>query len=1205
MEETLQKQKNILEYLFNHTDNPHKEFLIPKKNILTLNLPTVYDSRDETYKFFKGERPSDVFLDCNLDFKSISKTKFNPSKKFKKEDITPEFLKYFKDQYEKLINYYNTDKTIVSPRSRNEEHIGDKNTVMSSKHGDMKIFLFEGFNYNTDFNDSERKEFTELMNFYDSLWEKREEIYKKKEEDYKKKEDDYLRFKTDCDKLSEKITVHDRVKLIDLKHEKLEGETYIKQIRHIKTQEDTEKIWIKKPIFKYTAEYIRKSYKLREREIDRWDTLYKLDNELRHGIVEKLGYFSENSGYGKANEFFKIRLEQLKELKNSTSCHNNKQYINHEIYKLQQFPYVSSALNRNIKTLETPRLKEKIKNIVIDQCNSTQYAPHEETIEHTPIENPAELLYEFVDLENKDNPKPLPINKRQFIYGFGRDIQEYTKLKKYFRTFVMDDAPINCTKNLVYYSQFFNKLLTFCATHSELLFPMRFILKNPFSKKRSLNKISSAIDPIMLLKYKFIGEITFTRREGLKDISYGFLLLKNIDGEKIDYHYIKGVYSHFSFIDVRLQQSDINTIFPLKNITWDEFNMVYKWLKKPIYYYKDDLRTELVHFFVHNTKYQIPPELASKIERVKDDIYAEFNITYKDFYNKTNTLYLLKNTDIDTLFPVLQGGLQIALTGGLKLYKATYISHYLIKNVKLYLYYEDLFKKYEKYLIFNIEEVFSLFNPYILINNSNFLTNLNNKTFDISLNIDDKINIRYYESLFLFNLINKNNMDILEINNYRNFSIYNALYIAKKKKISINCNTHLFPIYHFESIKPSSYFNNINTSNKIEIFNNYIDKDVLKKVDKKYDLICCNIGSYLLGELFLSIEEQSLNIKFMFIIYSLLRLNKNANLLISYGDISTKQSLQIINNLTPYFDDIIVYDQETKLKYKQTGTDVICLKFKDNFNINKFKNIIDKIFILDNTLGNKFFEINKEFKYSTFNENINIYLEDYSVYKESNKDLLNQIKKINFTKHFLILKIYYDVIMTIKKYANTDNLYHNITTEFNYIRIICSYKKGIELKVVERTDMIDAYVKELVKKLKKNTIITKNIAIYKKMKSIHINETLNIEKLNVIKDFYYFIQESHKNKEKNNDTNIFDLIDFNKYKSKIYSLLEKNKDLYISFNDDDLYNFDIIHKKNEEYKMTSENKNFIDNVLIKLFNEIIDHIYEKQNINYYLDLYNL
>lgn len=1183
MSETLQKQKNILEYLFNHTDNPHKEFLIPKKNILTLNLPTVYNGDDQTYKFFKGQKPTDEFLRSKLDFTSISGSTFNRDKQLTPEDITQQFLKCFKDQYERLINFYNTDKLNISPRASNEEHNGTKDTVMFSKHGDMKIYLFEGFNYNTDFNISEKEEFCELMKFYDSLWEKREEIYQNKIEECKKLDAIVRPGRFDDWEMKDEITT-------------------LQKILKIKEQEDREKIWIKDSNLLFGSN-------------ENWDTLYKLDNELRHGIVEKLGYLSENSGYGKANEFFKIRLRQLKELRDSITCTHNKHYINEEICKLEHFPYVSSALNKNIKTLETRGLGEKIKNIAIRQCNCTQYAPHEEPIGQQIIKNPAELLYEFVDFDNRLNPQELPLNKRQFIYGFRTDILKYLGLQKYFRTYVVDLAPQNCYKNLVYYSQFLNKLLTFCATHAEILFPLRFVLKNPCLSDRSLNKISKSIDPIKLLKYKFVGEITFTRREGLKDISYGFLILKNIDQEKIETHYIKGVHSHFVLIDVRLQVTDINTIFPIKNITWDEFNMTYKWLKKPIYYYKDDLHNEkeLVNFFVHNEKYPIPPELQSKIVRVTDYIYQIFNITYKDHYDKTNPLYLLKLSEIQNLFPQQLGitGQPRGLIGGLKLYNPTYISKYLIKNIELWNYYEEVFKKYEKYLIFNIEEIFSLFNPYILINNPNYLTNFNNNSFEIKLNIDSKLNIRFYESLFIFDLINKNNMNILEINNYTNYSIYNALFIAKNKKISINCNTHLFPIYHFESIKPSSYFNNIQSSNKVDIFNDYINKEILTKVDKKYDLICSNIGSYYWGELTLSIEEQSLNIKFIFIIYSLLRLNKNANLLISYGDLSTKQSVQIINNLTPYFDDIIVYDQETKLKYKQTGTDIICRKFKDNFNINKFNNIIDKIFILDNTLGNKFLEINKNFRYKTFNENVNIYLEDYSVYKESNKDLLDQINKINLKKHFLILKIYYDVIFTIKKYANTDNLYHNITTEFNYIRIICSYKKGIELKVIERTDMIDAYVKELLKKLKKNTIITKNIAIYKKMKSININETLNIEKLNAIKDFYLFIQKTTdgkkkiENKGKNIDINIFDLIDFNKYKSKIYSLLEKNKDLYISFNDDDLYNFDIIHKKNEEYKMSSENKNFIDNVLIKLFNEIIDHIYDKQNINYYLDMYNL
>ena len=86
--------------------------------------------------------------------------------------------------------------------------------------------------------------------------------------------------------------------------------------------------------------------------------------------------------------------------------------------------------------------------------------------------------------------------------------------------------------------------------------------------------------------------------------------------------------------------------------------------------------------------------------------------------------------------------------------------------------------------------------------------------------------------------------------------------------------------------------------------------------------------------MWLFLEEQSLNIKFIFIIYSILRLNKNGDLIIQYGDFSTAQSYQIINNFVPYFEEIIVYDDEVKELYKQTGTNIICKKFKNNFNIN-------------------------------------------------------------------------------------------------------------------------------------------------------------------------------------------------------------------------------------------------------------------------------
>jgi hypothetical protein len=232
-------------------------------------------------------------------------------------------------------------------------------------------------------------------------------------------------------------------------------------------------------------------------------------------------------------------------------------------------------------------------------------------------------------------------------------------------------------------------------------------------------------------------------------------------------------------------------------------------------------------------------------------------------------------------------------------------------------------------------------------------------------------------------------------------------------------------------------------------------------------------------------EEQSLNLKFIFIIYSLLRLEKNGNLIITYGDISTIQSYQIINNLIPYFEEIIIYDQETKIKYKQTGTDVYCRKFKNNFDIKKFESLIYKIFKYDPTLGNEFLLINKKNNSGNDNddyENVNIYINDYSINKSLNEKLLNDIKKVNYKKHFLLTKMYYDVIFTLKKLKNDDYIEDSIKKYNESIRIIKSYKKGVELDLIKSTVSLDSYVEQEIIKLRKNTILTKNIAIYKEIK---------------------------------------------------------------------------------------------------------------------------
>jgi hypothetical protein len=166
--------------------------------------------------------------------------------------------------------------------------------------------------------------------------------------------------------------------------------------------------------------------------------------------------------------------------------------------------------------------------------------------------------------------------------------------------------------------------------------------------------------------------------------------------------------------------------------------------------------------------------------------------------------------------------------------------------------------------------------------------------------------------------------------------------------------------------------------------------------------------------------------------------------------------------------------------------------------------------------------------------------------------------------------------------------------------------KGIEFDLINKNDIeiLKPSIQEIIKKLKKNTIITKNIAIYKKMKSKYIIEELNIKKLKIIKEFRE-IMNNENNIKKHTESDIFNIINFNDYKENIYTILENNKDLYISFDDDTLYKINLIYKKKDTYLLTEENKMFIDNILIKTLNEIIDIIYDKQTINYYLNMYKL
>jgi len=1269
-ESTKNKIYAILEYLV--IINGIK---LPKLNLFTLGLKEVYPFGDETYLVFIGILPN---ANCiNLNFMTI--THFGRfEKNIQYSDLTPEFLYNFKKDYENLIDFYyqiiieqKKFKSKIKERFNDDEHDGSDISMRSTKNKDIDFYFIKGFNYNTDLNDSQKEEFQELFKHHESLWDMRLKTY------------DYLK---------EKIIKLEKERLDASSTKKnFDKEIYIcKEKLKIKEKEDNSCLWYK--INKYIMDPITKENNI----LLYWDSPYEVDNLLRFGIEDKLGMFTKYTKYNNASRLFEKRKKQLIDLKgllekDNTMCDGimDLDYINIELKKYDSLEYDNSS-----------KEKQKIndeKN-TLQMCNTVQWTKNEENgIKKEIIGNDKEIkeilnskpfLYQMVDFINRNNPlKTLPLNKRQYVFGFYEDVDFFRNYRQYFRSLVNNepwysDTGLICYRNLLYYSQLLNKLETVCATETDIMFPFRFLLKNPFNEqnKRLLNRLSKPIQPIQLLKYKLIGIIHIKRfnpdNPTKDDTLYNFIYL-NTESRKSEFRYSYGKFSHFAFIQhSKFLQVHFGNIYHLRNITWDEFNTTYKYLEKKIYCYKKDIdeKTPTLNVFIHNTKHPIPPELCDELVDFDDNIYSKLNIAYKNFYDSTNPDFLLyydkftnenniidffKTTNLssfkrpllklaspdsarldaakkaDAEYKLLASqvsnpkklsprdttwsqprlpesnslysnkafsslnknkekvsrtsfGTNTRFNGGAKLFYPEYISNYKIK----FIYFKNKLeiisnndKNYKRYLL-------TLFDIYSLLNNK-LIKYIPNISLSIPL-------LSMYESIYNNNLIYKNNMEILEINNLYNFTFSNCVFIANKKNIKINCDSHLFKIYDIQKWKDEIF--NTNVSTEIIIKNNYITKDTLKyNIYKKYDLIFCIIKSSR-DKFWYNIEENSLNIKFIFIIYSLLRLKKYGTLHISNIDISTLQSYQIINNLIPYFENIIIYNIETTMKYKQNGTDVICKKFKDNFKIDIFMNLINKIFQVDNTLGNEFENINNA---NTLDYNtINIYLDNYAINKNFDQKLLNDIKLINKKKHFFVNKSYYDVIDIINKFKNSNTILDDIVKYYDDLRLVCSYMKGKELDLIDNKDdtpELKKHVKETIKKLKENKIIIKNIAIYKKLSQVTNTATINLEKLKVIQEFYHIINDNKKEKK----TNIFDLINFDAYKQSIYSLLEKNKDLYISYNTDDLYNFEIIHKKDDNYVLTTENKNFIENILISYFNEVIDTLYEKQNINYYLDMYKL
>ena len=217
-----------------------------------------------------------------------------------------------------------------------------------------------------------------------------------------------------------------------------------------------------------------------------------------------------------------------------------------------------------------------------------------------------------------------------------------------------------------------------------------------------------------------------------------------------------------------------------------------------------------------------------------------------------------------------------------------------------------------------------------------------------------------------------------------------------------------------------------------------------------------------------------------------------------------------------------------------------------------------------------------------------------------NEKLLKNITEVMTDKLFNRKKILYNGLFLLNKYANINNPINKIIKNYNYLRIVASYMKGVELKLIKNNHR--EYINKIVEKMQRKITLVKDISDYVEMKLKYNIYNYRLDKLDIIREFYDYHKLGNGKKD-----NIFDLLDFRIFSSYMFNLLENYKVVRIIYSTDKLYRIDVEYenKYSNPIVLSIENKNFIQKILAIHLNKIIDILYDRQENEYYLKKFKL
>lgn len=208
-----------------------------------------------------------------------------------------------------------------------------------------------------------------------------------------------------------------------------------------------------------------------------------------------------------------------------------------------------------------------------------------------------------------------PITDRQLVLGRYDNIIKYRNCSNIYRVMTASHS-IDKTIN---WSLLINKYMIKCASESNLVFPLRFILTKNSYGNYTLAKFPLQIDLDMILNAEFMGILRISilyknKKKGIIDYQDRLLLLfRNVNNEGgLDY-YLGEKTPSYLISDWKLVRYGMKSFSPIINPTWDEFNILSssKYLNLNIY---QDTREDNIFFFSKFSKEEIEKLIGDKMD---------------------------------------------------------------------------------------------------------------------------------------------------------------------------------------------------------------------------------------------------------------------------------------------------------------------------------------------------------------------------------------------------------------------------------------------------------------------------------------------------------------------------------------------------------------------------------------------------------------